>query len=172
MEEQSFRVGFGIDAHRFLKQGSKKKDKKDLVLGGVKIANHRALKAHSDGDVVLHSLCDALLGALALDELSDIGDLFPDSDSQNKDRDSKEFVLEVMKLLKREQYNLGNVDITVVAQSPKLKKYKPLMKKAIASLLQAELSQVNIKATTTEKMDDIGKNKGIYCYCVVLIYLS
>lgn len=161
-----FKVGFGFDAHQF----ELKKSNKPLILGGFLIENHIGLKAHSDGDVVLHSLCDALLGALSLDEICDIGDLFPDFDPAYKNKSSCFFVEQVLGLVDKNDFTIGNVDITILAETPKLQKIKIEIKKNIAKLLKLEPSNVSVKASTTEKMDSVGEKKGIFCYSSVLIY--
>ena len=143
----SMRAGNGFDAHRF-KAGSK------LILGGVEIPYHMGLEAHSDGDVVLHALCDAILGALAR---GDIGQHFPDT--------SNEFMVE-------DNYQIMNLDLTIIAQAPKLAPYITAMRENIAADLLLDLSQVSIKATTTEKMGFTGREEGVAVLSSVLLALK
>lgn len=153
------RVGHGFDAHRFMPGDH-------LFLGGVKIAHYLAVEAHSDGDVILHALCDALLGAAGL---GDIGEHFPPTDPQYKDMDSRGFVRIVQALLRKNHWTVANVDITLVAQMPRIKPYKLQMRENIAQDLTISLEQVNIKGTTTEKMGYIGREEGIAAYAVALL---
>jgi len=153
------RIGHGYDAHP-LKEG------RLLVLGGVKIPFQKGLDGHSDADVVIHALCDALLGAMGL---GDIGSHFPDSDSSLKDIDSRVLLKQVSNMIKESNFLIGNVDITILAEEPKLVKYIPIMKKNLADDLNSETSQVNIKATTTEGMGFIGRGEGISAHVVVLL---
>lgn len=153
------RVGHGFDAHRFIKGDH-------LFLAGVKIPHYSAVEAHSDGDVILHALCDALLGAAGL---GDIGEHFPPSDPQYKDMDSRHFVQIVKQLLQKSSWKISNIDITLVAQMPRIQAYKPQMKANIAKDLDLALGQVNIKATTTEKMGYLGREEGIAAYAVALL---
>lgn len=154
------RIGHGFDAHRF-EEGRK------LVLGGVEIAFPAGMAAHSDGDVVLHALCDALLGAAAL---GDLGEHFPDTDSRWKGCNSRIFLREINKLLHKKEYRIGNIDLTIVAETPKLASYRAAMRANIAADLEIELDQVNIKATTTEQMGFTGRKEGIAAFAVVLIW--
>ncbi|MCP3688034.1 MAG: 2-C-methyl-D-erythritol 2,4-cyclodiphosphate synthase [Gammaproteobacteria bacterium] len=153
------RIGHGFDVHA-LGAGE------GLVLGGVHITHHRSLVAHSDGDVLIHAMCDALLGALAR---GDIGVLFPDSDVVHKDRDSREFLIEVKKLMHDDSYVLGNADITIVAQAPKMAPYLAAMQQKLAADLMVTPTQINIKATTTEKLGFAGREEGIAVHAVVLL---
>jgi len=153
------RIGHGYDVHAFGGDSP-------LILGGVRIDDHIGLLAHSDGDVVLHAICDALLGAVAL---GDIGKHFPDSNQRYKDISSRELLTHVDELVKKENYQLGNLDITVVAQTPRLSNYIPAMKACIADDLESEPKQINIKATTTEKLGYIGRKEGIAVHCVCLL---
>lgn len=155
------RIGHGYDVHRF-------QDLKRLVLGGVEIDYPRGLEAHSDGDVVIHALCDALLGAAAL---GDIGQHFPDTHSKFKNIDSRILLRHVKNLLEKENYIIGNADLTIVAQEPKLAPYIPQMRVCLSDDLKVELSQLNIKATTTEKLGFTGRKEGIAVYAVALIRL-
>lgn len=153
------RIGHGYDVHKFIKG-------RDLILGGVTIPHDKGLDAHSDGDVIIHSLCDALLGAAGL---GDIGKHFPDDDQQYKNINSRLLLQKIMEILDSQKYSIGNVDITVVAQEPKLSPYTAQMSKFLAEDLGAETSQINIKATTTEGMGFTGRSEGIAVYSVVLL---
>jgi len=144
-------VGYGYDVHQF-------EDAKKMVLGGVEIQSQRGFKAHSDGDIALHALIDALLGAIGA---GDIGELFPDTDEQFKNIDSKELLKKVVTFICNVGYEIVNCDITIQAQSPKLSPYKKLMRETIASLLHVEPIHVNIKATTTEKLGFVGREEGV-----------
>ncbi len=137
-----------------------------FVLGGVHIPANRALVAHSDGDVLIHALCDALLGAVGQ---GDIGRLFPDDDPQNENRDSREFLREVRRRLDDEAYRLGNADVTIIAQAPKMAPHVAAMRKLLAQDLDCSEHQINIKATTTEKLGFIGREEGIAVAAVVLL---
>lgn len=155
----SIRIGHGYDVHKFGGTGP-------IVIAGVKIEHDMGLIAHSDGDVVLHALCDALLGALAL---GDIGKHFPDTDPTLAGVDSRELLRHVYKLITDKQYQLGNLDLTIVAQAPKMAPHIELMRENIAEDLSANMSQVNVKATTTEKLGFAGRKEGIAAYAVVLL---
>lgn len=152
------RIGHGYDVHRF-------GDGDHVVLGGVKIAYDQGLIAHSDGDVALHALADALLGAAAL---GDIGQHFPDTDPDFSGADSRELLRHVVSLVS-DEYCVSNVDITIIAQAPKMAPHIPEMRKLIASDLCIDVSQVNVKATTTEKLGYIGRKEGIAVHAVALI---
>jgi 2-C-methyl-D-erythritol 2,4-cyclodiphosphate synthase len=155
----SIRIGHGYDVHKFGGTGP-------IIIAGVEIEHDMGLIAHSDGDVVLHALCDALLGALAL---GDIGKHFPDTDPTLAGVDSRELLRHVYKLITDQQYQLGNLDLTIVAQAPKMAPHIALMRKNIAADLSADMSQVNVKATTTEKLGFTGRKEGIAAYAVVLL---
>lgn len=155
----SLRIGHGYDVHRF-GEGD------HVVLAGVTIPYVQGLVAHSDGDVVLHALCDALLGACAL---GDIGRHFPDTDQQYANIDSRELLRHVYQLIQSKGYCLGNVDMTIVAQAPKMAPHIEIMCKHIAADLNAATDQVNIKATTTEYLGFAGRKEGIAVYAVVLL---
>ena len=153
------RIGQGYDAHRFTEGGQ-------LVLGGVPIEFEKSLAAHSDGDVALHALCDALLGAAAM---GDIGRHFPDTDQNFKGIDSRILLRNVCAKLTAQGYTVGNVDVTIVAQRPKLAPYIDRMRATIATDLQIEIDSVNVKATTTEGMGFEGRGEGISSYAVALL---
>ncbi len=158
------RIGHGFDAHRFA-DTSEQADS-EIVLGGVKINYPRPLLAHSDGDVVIHALCDALLGALAL---GDIGSHFPDSDPQFENIDSRQLLRQVIKQVQQKGYHLGNADITIIAQAPKMRPYIADMQDNLHADCQCQAGSINIKATTTEKMGYTGRKEGIAVHAVVLL---
>jgi 2-C-methyl-D-erythritol 2,4-cyclodiphosphate synthase len=153
------RIGQGYDVHRF-------NDGDHIILGGVKIPYEQGLEAHSDGDVVLHALCDALLGAAAL---GDIGKHFPDTDPNFKGADSRVLLRHVYRIVQDNGYSLGNADITIIAQAPKMAPHIVAMCDNIAADLQVDLNQVNVKATTTEKLGFEGRKEGIAVHAIVLI---
>ena len=155
----SFRVGFGYDVHQL--QAGKK-----LIVGGVSIPHTKGALGHSDADVLLHAIADALLGAAAL---GDIGTHFPDTDSRFKDIDSIIIVRDVVHMLQEKNYSVGNIDTTVVLQQPKLSTYIPEMQKQIAGVCKIDESEVSVKATTTEHMGFTGREEGIAAYAVVMV---
>ena len=155
----SIRIGHGYDVHRFEAGNS-------VVLGGVRIAHHQGLAAHSDGDVLIHAVCDALLGAIAA---GDIGRHFPDTDSANADIDSRILLRRVMQLVAQAGYVLGNLDATLIAQAPKMAPHIDSMIANLAADLSAGPDQVNVKATTTEKLGFAGREEGIAAHAVVLL---
>lgn len=153
------RIGQGYDAHKFKNSGK-------LILGGVEILYDKGMEAHSDGDVVIHALCDALLGAMAL---GDIGKHFPDTDDSYKGIDSRFLLKEVMNKVREGGMKLGNADITIIAQAPKLAPYIHSMREILAEDMSTALSNVSVKATTTEKMGFTGRAEGIAVTAVVLL---
>ncbi len=153
------RVGQGYDVHRF-------NDGDHIILGGVKIPYEQGLEAHSDGDVVLHALCDALLGAAAL---GDIGKHFPDTDPEFKGADSRVLLRHVYKIVQQQGYKLGNADITIVAQAPKMSPHIAAMCQNIAEDLSVAINQINVKATTTEQLGFEGRKEGIAVHAIVLL---
>lgn len=153
------RIGHGYDVHKFGGEGP-------LTLGGIKVPYTEGLIAHSDGDVILHAIADALLGAVAL---GDIGQHFPDTDAAYAGADSGQLLQHVYQLVRQKGFQLGNLDVTVVAQAPKLAAYIPAMRQRIAALLQASVELINVKATTTEKLGFVGRKEGIGCHAVVLV---
>ncbi|HBS27604.1 MAG TPA: 2-C-methyl-D-erythritol 2,4-cyclodiphosphate synthase [Gammaproteobacteria bacterium] len=155
------RIGHGFDVHAFI-QGD------HLMLGGVKIPFDQAFKAHSDGDVLIHALCDALLGAAAL---GDIGQHFPDTDTAFKGIDSRELLRRVRDIVAQTGYQVGNVDATIVAQAPKLMPHLEAMCENLAKDLLIGIQQINIKATTTEKLGYPGRGEGIAAHAVALLSL-
>ncbi len=158
----SIRIGQGYDVHA-LSSGD------GLILGGVFIACQSTIIAHSDGDVLIHALCDALLGAMAS---GDIGGLFPDSDPEHRNRDSRDFLRQIKRLMDENSYQLGNTDITIVAQTPKMAPHIAAMRDNLSVDLSAALSQINIKATTTEKLGFAGRGEGIAVHASVLLEKS
>jgi 2-C-methyl-D-erythritol 2,4-cyclodiphosphate synthase len=153
------RIGHGYDVHAF-GEGNK------LVLGGVSIPYHQSFIAHSDGDVLIHALIDALLGALAL---GDIGQHFPDTDQQWKGADSRQLLAQVVLMMEEKGYQLGNADITIVAEQPKMLPHLEAMRRNLSADLNCPMEQLNIKATTTEKLGFVGRKEGISCHAVVLL---
>ncbi|QJQ19519.1 2-C-methyl-D-erythritol 2,4-cyclodiphosphate synthase [Pseudomonas sp. SK] len=153
------RIGHGFDVHRFC-------DGDFITLGGVRIPHKYGLLAHSDGDVLLHALSDALLGAAAL---GDIGKHFPDTDPQYKGADSRALLRHVVGIVLAKGWKVGNIDATIVAQAPKMAPHIETMRQRIAEDLQVELDQVNVKATTTEKLGFTGREEGIAVHAVALL---
>ena len=153
------RVGFGYDVHALVPE-------RDLWLGGVKIEHTMGLQGHSDADVLIHAICDALLGAA---NMRDIGYHFPDTAGEYKDIDSKIRLFDTMELLRDAGYTLGNIDATVAAERPKLNPHIPEMKRVMADVLQVDVEDISIKATTTEKLGFTGRQEGIAAYATVLI---
>ena len=153
------RVGFGYDVHALVPE-------RDLWLGGVKIEHTMGLQGHSDADVLIHAICDALMGAA---NMRDIGYHFPDTAGEYKDIDSKILLFDTMELLRDAGYTLGNIDATVAAERPKLNPHIPEMKRVMADVLQVDVEDISIKATTTEKLGFTGRQEGIAAYATVLI---
>ncbi len=156
----NIRVGFGYDVHPFASN-------RELWLGGILVKHDKGLAGHSDADVLIHALCDALLGAAGL---RDIGYHFPDTADEYENIDSKILLAKTMNLLNEKGFSVGNVDCTVCAEEPKLNVYIPQMQTCLANLVQLDDSDVSIKATTSEKMGFVGRKEGIAAYVVVLIY--
>lgn len=154
-----FRTGFGIDFHQ-LTEG------RELWIGGVKLEHTKGALGHSDADVLLHAICDAMLGALSL---GDIGFHFPDTDDSYKNIDSKILLQKTIQLVTESEYVVGNIDSTVCLEAPKIKPYIPQMQKVIAEILMISENQVSIKATTSEKMGFVGRQEGIAAYATVLL---
>lgn len=154
-----FRIGQGFDVHRF-GEGS------PLMIGGVEIPYEKGLLGHSDADVLLHAVADACLGAIGE---GDIGRHFPDTDAAFKDADSAALLAHVFRLVKQKGYKLGNLDCTIIAQKPKMAPYIGKMRETIARILEAENGQVNVKATTTEKLGFAGREEGIAAQAAVLL---
>lgn len=154
-----YRIGSGIDFHQLVIG-------RDLWLGGVKIPHEKGSLGHSDADVLLHAICDAMLGALAL---GDIGMHFPDTSSEFKDIDSKILLQRTHDLIRQKGYKVVNIDSTVCLEAPKIKKYNLQMRETIASILHVSIDDISIKATTTEKMGFVGREEGLVAYATVLL---
>jgi 2-C-methyl-D-erythritol 2,4-cyclodiphosphate synthase len=157
-----FRIGHGFDVHRF----ADRSDTTEITLAGIRIPCEKSLIAHSDGDVVAHAICDALLGAIAA---GDIGKHFPDTDARYRGIDSMVLLNDVYAKVCDYGYTLGNLDVTVVAQTPRLSPYITSMCERLAAVISAEISQINIKATTTEKLGYTGRSEGIAVHAIVLL---
>lgn len=153
------RIGHGFDVHRF-------QDGDHITLGGVRISHDRAFVAHSDGDVLLHAICDAVLGALGL---GDIGRHFPDTDPRFKGADSRQLLRAVMAMAQAQGWQVVNLDSTILAQAPKMAPHIDTMRAVLATELQVALEQVNVKATTTEQLGFVGRKEGIAALAVVLL---
>ncbi len=155
----NIRIGHGYDVHK-LEEGKK------FVVGGIEIEHNKGAVGHSDADVVIHVICDALLGALSL---GDIGKHFPDTDQKYKGIDSKILLEKVMRLVIENQYYISNLDITIILEKPKLRDQIDSMRKKLSEIMDIELSQISIKATTTEGLGFVGREEGIAAHCVCLI---
>jgi 2-C-methyl-D-erythritol 2,4-cyclodiphosphate synthase len=153
------RVGFGFDVHQ-LKEG------KELWLGGIKLEHTKGAVGHSDADVLIHAICDALLGAAGM---RDIGFHFPDTSGEYKGIDSKILLARVYEFIKKEGYSIGNIDCTLVMERPKINPHIDEMKKTLASIVNIEITDISIKATTNEKMGYVGREEGVCAYAVALI---
>ncbi len=160
MNKLNFRTGIGYDIHRL-------EENRDLIIGGIKIPYEKGLLGHSDADVLIHAIIDALLGALAL---PDIGTLFPDTDEKFKDADSIELLKKVYSMIKEKGFLINNLDTNIIAQAPKMMPYIPLMKEKLASVLELDMSDVSIKAKTKEHLDSVGEKLAIEAQTVVLVY--
>lgn len=154
-----FKIGFGYDVHKLA-------ENRKLIIGGIELEHPKGLDGHSDADVLLHAICDALLGALAL---GDIGKHFPNTDQKFKDIDSRILLLKTYDLIKDNGYILGNIDSTVVIQEPKIAPYIPSMRKVIAEILSAGVEQISIKATTSEGLGYEGRGEGVSAFAIVLL---
>ena len=154
-----FRIGQGYDVHRF-------SNNRKLVLGGVEIPFEKGLLGHSDADVLLHAIIDAMLGALAL---GDLGKHFPDSDERFKNIDSKVLLKKTYELIFENNYRVGNIDATVITEKPKLSPYILQIRKSIAEILKIEINQISVKATTSEKMGFVGREEGIKALAIALL---
>lgn len=154
-----FRIGHGYDVHKLV-------ENRKLILGGVKIPHDKGLLGHSDADVLVHAIMDAMLGALAI---GDIGHLFPDTDEKFKDADSMKLMHEVCRIINEKGYAVGNIDATVIAQAPKLAPYIITMRENIAQVCGCDISQVSVKATTEEKLGFTGEKLGISAHAVALM---
>lgn len=159
MPDQKYRIGSGYDIHRLV-------DGRELIIGGVKITHEKGLLGHSDADVLVHAIIDALLGALALD---DIGTLFPDTDPKYKDADSVVLLKHVLEKVKEKGYKISNIDSNIVAQSPKMMPYIPKMKEILAGVMNISHEDISIKAKTKEKLDAVGESRAIEANAVVML---
>ena len=153
------RVGFGFDVHR-------QAEGRELWIGGIKLAHTKGLLGHSDADVLLHAICDALLGAA---NLRDIGFHFPDTAKEYKDVDSKLLLKKTLEVLTEKGYRVGNIDATIVAERPKINPHVPEMQKVIAKILEIDVDDISIKASTSEKIGYVGREEGMTAYAVALI---
>lgn len=154
-----FKIGFGYDVHQLVFG-------RDLILGGIKIDFEKGLIGHSDADVVIHAICDSILGAI---NLGDIGSNFPDTDSKYKDIDSKILLNNVCNLMSDQNYIINNIDVTICFQELKINNYILKMKSCLAPILNIKENQISIKATTTEKLGFVGRGEGISCYSISLL---
>ena len=154
-----FKIGFGYDVHEFA-------DNRKLIIGGIEIPYEKGLLGHSDADVLLHAVCDAILGALAL---GDIGKHFPNTDDRYKNADSKDLLRDVYYMMRDRGYEIGNIDTTVLLQQPKLSPHIPKMVSTISNILNIYEDQISIKATTTEGLGFVGRKEGCSAYAVVLL---
>lgn len=155
----SFRIGFAKDIHQLV-------EGRPLIVGTIQIPSKKGEKAHSDGDVLIHAIVEAIFGALAV---GDLGTFFPDTDSKYKDVDSSLFLIKANDLLMEKGYKISNIDASIELEMPKLKPYIEKIKVSIASLLSIDVSQISVKAGTNEKMDAVGKNEAIVAYATVLL---
>ena len=155
----NFRIGHGYDVHK-LEEGKK------FIIGGIEIDHDKGAVGHSDADVVIHVICDALLGALSL---GDIGKHFPDTDDIYKGIDSKILLQKVMKLVKEEKYQISNVDVTILLQKPKLRNYIDSIRDTLSNIMEINKSQISVKATTTEGLGFVGREEGVAAHCVCIL---
>ena len=155
----NFRRGHGYDVHK-LEEGKK------FIIGGIEIDHDKGAVGHSDADVVIHVICDALLGALSL---GDIGKHFPDTDNKYKGIDSKILLQKVMQLVKEEKYQISNVDVTILLQKPKLRNYIDSMRDTLSNIMEINKSQISVKATTTEGLGFVGREEGVAAHCVCIL---
>ena len=158
-KDPAYRIGMGYDVHPFA-------ERRPLILGGLTIPYHQGLAGHSDADCLVHAICDALLGAISE---GDLGRHFPDSDPRYKDVESLLLLKRVVEIVGRKGFRIANIDATIVAQAPQLAPYRPQMEDKIAQTVGVERGQVNVKATTTERLGFIGRGEGIAAYAVVLV---
>ena len=158
----NIRVGIGSDIHKL--EANRK-----LIIGNLEITHNKGCVGHSDGDALIHAICDAILGAA---NMRDIGFHFPDNAAENKDLDSSIFLKKVVKMLKTDGYEIGNIDTIVTLEKPKLSNYIPIIKSNLAKIIEIEESQISIKAKTSEKLGFIGREEGIKADAIVLIFKS
>jgi 2-C-methyl-D-erythritol 2,4-cyclodiphosphate synthase len=154
-----YRIGLGFDIHKTI-------EKRKLYIGGVNIPSKLGLDGHSDADLLIHTICDAILGALAL---GDIGDHFSNKDPKNRNKRSSFFLRKILKLLKEESYQITNIDSTIICEKPNLAKYKKKIRESLASVLKINTKKISIKATTFEGLGPIGKNEAIACKTIILL---
>lgn len=159
MDDSNYRIGHGYDVHR-LEEGKK------FIIGGIEINHSKGAIGHSDADVVIHVICDALLGAMSL---GDIGSHFPDTDNKYKGIDSKILLGDVINIMKENKYDIVNIDITILLQKPKLRDHIDTMRKTIAEIAGSEVSSISVKATTTEGLGFVGREEGVAAHCVCLL---
>jgi 2-C-methyl-D-erythritol 2,4-cyclodiphosphate synthase len=159
MNDSNYRIGHGYDVHR-LEEGKK------FIIGGIEINHSKGAIGHSDADVVIHVICDALLGAMSL---GDIGSHFPDTDNKYKGIDSKILLGDVINIMKENKYDIVNIDITILLQKPKLRDHIDTMRKTIAEITGSEVSSISVKATTTEGLGFVGREEGVAAHCVCLL---
>lgn len=157
-----FRIGFGVDSHRFLSEMSDKK----MILGGVEIPNHVGVESYSDGDVIYHSLFNALSSALGN---KSIGEFFPDNDPVNMRKDSGEYIQFMMKLVKEKGFSISNVVFSIEGKRPKVAPHSVKIKESVAKILSISVEQVSVHATTGEGLTSFGKGEGVYCQAIVLL---
>ena len=155
----NFRIGHGYDVHK-LENGKK------FIIGGIQIDHDKGAVGHSDADVVIHVICDALLGALSL---GDIGKHFPDTDEKYKGIDSKVLLYKVLDLVKEKEYRVSNVDVTILLQKPKLRDHINSMRATLSNIMGIDISQISVKATTTEGLGFVGREEGVAAHCICLI---
>jgi 2-C-methyl-D-erythritol 2,4-cyclodiphosphate synthase len=159
MAKSNYRIGHGYDVHR-LEEGA------DFWIGGIKLEHTKGAVGHSDADVVLHVICDALLGAMSL---GDIGSHFPDTDKKFKGIDSKILLRNVIEIMKEKHFEVVNMDVTVMLEKPKLRDHIDTMRKTIAGIVRSDISSISVKATTTEGLGFIGREEGVAAHCVCLL---
>ena len=159
MDDSNYRIGHGYDVHR-LEEGKK------FIIGGIEINHSKGAIGHSDADVVIHVICDALLGAMSL---GDIGSHFPDTDNKYKGIDSKILLGDVINIMKENKYDMVNIDVTILLQKPKLRDHIDTMRKTIAEITGSEVSSISVKATTTEGLGFVGREEGVAAHCVCLL---
>lgn len=160
MQDKKYRIGIGYDIHRLVED-------RRLIMGGINIPYEKGLLGHSDADVLVHAIIDAMLGALAL---PDIGTLFPDTDSKYKDADSIELLNQVYKMVNERGYFISNLDTNIIAQAPKMMPYIPKIKENLASVLNIGIEDISVKAKTKEKLDSVGEGLAIEAQAVVMLY--
>ena len=155
----NFIIGHGYDVHKL-------EDGKKFIIGGIEIEHYKGAVGHSDADVVIHVICDALLGALSL---GDIGKHFPDTDDKYNGIDSKILLQKVMKLVQEEKYQISNIDVTILLQKPKLRNYIDSMRDTLSNIMEINTSQISVKATTTEGLGFVGREEGVAAHCVCIL---